>query len=132
MSREHEMAYHDYYGWPYYWVGGDVWGVGPYPGALAIENRVPVDPEDYRGNDPHLRSAHEVTGFYIEATDGDIGHVEDFIIDDESWEIRYMVVDTQNWCRRNGSSGSAGAIRECMLTFHARPLKADRSSIPSG
>jgi len=38
-----------------------------------------------------------VTGYHIEATDGDIGHVEDFIIDDETWEIRYMVVDTRNW-----------------------------------
>ena len=45
----------------------------------------------------HLRSAANVTGYYIEATDGDIGHVEDFIIDDETWEIRYMVVDTRNW-----------------------------------
>jgi hypothetical protein len=45
----------------------------------------------------HLRSAAHVTGYHIEATDADIGHVEDFIIDDETWEIRYMVVDTRNW-----------------------------------
>ena len=45
----------------------------------------------------HLRSAKEVTGYYIEATDGDIGHVEDFVVDDGTWEIRYMVVDTKNW-----------------------------------
>ena len=36
-------------------------------------------------------------GYYIEATDGDLGHVEDFIVDDETWEIRYMVIDTKNW-----------------------------------
>jgi hypothetical protein len=47
--------------------------------------------------DSHLRSANNVTGYHIEATDGDIGHVEDFIVDGETWEIRYMVVDTQNW-----------------------------------
>jgi hypothetical protein len=45
----------------------------------------------------HLRSAAHVTGYHIEATDGEIGHVEDFIIDDETWEIRYIVVDTRNW-----------------------------------
>jgi hypothetical protein len=38
-----------------------------------------------------------VIGYYIQATDGDIGHVEDFLIDDRSWTIRYMVVDTRNW-----------------------------------
>ena len=44
-----------------------------------------------------MRSAAHVTGYHIEAKDGEIGHVEDFIIDDETWEIRYMVVDTRNW-----------------------------------
>ena len=38
-----------------------------------------------------------MTGYHIEATDGEVGHVEDFIIDDETWEIRYIVVDTRNW-----------------------------------
>lgn len=47
--------------------------------------------------DPHLRSAREVIGYHIQAKNGDIGHVEDFIVDDEAWAIRYMVVDTQNW-----------------------------------
>ncbi len=32
-----------------------------------------------------------------QATDGQIGHVEDFIIDDETWAIRYLIIDTQNW-----------------------------------
>lgn len=47
--------------------------------------------------DPHLRSFHEVTGYDIQATDGEIGHVEDFIIDNETWAIRYLIVDTQNF-----------------------------------
>jgi hypothetical protein len=44
-----------------------------------------------------LRSAKEVTGYHIEALDGEVGHVEEFIMDDELWTLRYMVVDTQNW-----------------------------------
>jgi hypothetical protein len=38
-----------------------------------------------------------VEGYHIEARDGSIGHVEDFIIDDDRWEIMYLVVDTKNW-----------------------------------
>jgi hypothetical protein len=49
------------------------------------------------GGDPNLRSVRDVTGYYIQAIDGDIGHVEDFIVDDREWAIRYMVVDTRNW-----------------------------------
>ena len=45
----------------------------------------------------HLRSIHEVDGYHIHATDGEIGHVEDFIIDVHTWEIRYLIVDTKNW-----------------------------------
>jgi hypothetical protein len=52
--------------------------------------------EEQQG-DPHLQSTREVIDYYIEARDGDIGHVEDFIIDDEAWAIRYLVVNTRNW-----------------------------------
>ena len=47
--------------------------------------------------DPHLRSTYSVSGHHIQALDGEIGHVEDFIIDDETWAIRYLIVDTHNW-----------------------------------
>jgi len=52
----------------------------------------PVSPQN-----PHLRSADEVTEYAIQATDGEIGHVEDFIVEDDSWKIRYLVVDTRKW-----------------------------------
>jgi hypothetical protein len=38
-----------------------------------------------------------VTGYHVEAEDGEIGHVEDFVIDEETWEIRYLIVNTSNW-----------------------------------
>ena len=67
--------------------------MGPAPG--------PVDEEmlarERERADPHLRSARDVTGYYIEATDGDLGHVEDFLVEDATWAIRYMIVDTRNW-----------------------------------
>jgi hypothetical protein len=65
-------------------------------GAIQRKNEE-ARAEREEANDVHLRSANKVTGYRIGAADGDIGHVEDFIIDDETWEIRYMVVDTQNW-----------------------------------
>src|SRR5208283_6152285 len=45
----------------------------------------------------HLRSADAVTGYYIEAVDGEIGHVDGFVMDDEAWAIRYIEVATRNW-----------------------------------
>jgi hypothetical protein len=44
-----------------------------------------------------LRSVAEVNGYYIQATDGDLGHVEDFVIETETWTIRYLVIDTRKW-----------------------------------
>jgi len=99
VSRQHEAQYHDYYGYPYYWSGPYLWGPMYYPelpvGDQEIVEERLAERED--AGDEHLRSAAKVTGYHIEATDGEIGHVEDFIIDDETWEIRYMVVDTRNW-----------------------------------
>src|SRR5450756_523331 len=93
FSRQQEASYLDYYGYPFYWSGASLWGPMPYPrlsGAAQRRNEE-ARAEREETNNVHLRSANEVTEYHIEATDGDIGHVEDFIIDGETWEIRYMV-----------------------------------------
>jgi sporulation protein YlmC with PRC-barrel domain len=100
VSRQHEAYYHDYYGYPYYWSGPYLWGPMYYPGRLSGGDHKRIEErraEREEAGDLHLRSAADVTGYHIEARDGEIGHVEDFIVDDETWEIRYMVVDTRNW-----------------------------------
>ena len=99
VSRQHEAYYHDYYGFPYYWNGPYLWGPMYYPGRPGADQKRIEErrAEREEAGDLHLRSAAHVTGYHIEATDGEIGHVEDFIIDDETWEIRYIVVDTRNW-----------------------------------
>jgi hypothetical protein len=50
-----------------------------------------------RPGDPHLRSCTQVIGYHIQALDGDIGHLDDFLVDDETWKIEFAVVDTKNW-----------------------------------
>jgi hypothetical protein len=47
--------------------------------------------------DRHLRSVAAITGYHIHAVDGEIGHVEDFLVDDIGWSLRYLIVDTRNW-----------------------------------
>jgi len=88
--------------------GLSIWGLLAYPGMPPMPaTPVPISPElatagltrerTTPDGDPTLRSARDVTGDYIAARDGDIGHVEDFLVDDRAWALRYMVVDTRNW-----------------------------------
>jgi hypothetical protein len=101
VSRQHEVAYLGYYGYPYYWDGPYLWGPGYFPSGLAfptiasLENR--TGKRQKESNDTHLRSTNEVAGYHIEAADGDIGHVQGFILDEEAWAIRYVVISTTNW-----------------------------------
>lgn len=103
VSRQNERDYLGYYGYPTYWQGGDLWAMGAYPAMPPL-----TTPPDYterherveteiNPEDVHLRSADTVKGYHIQASDDSIGHVEDFIFDDESWALRYLVVDTRNW-----------------------------------
>ncbi len=108
VSRQHEVPYYDYYGLPYYWGGAGLWGAAAYPMAGAALGAAPpreqgsaqtsaqADAERAAG-DSHLRSAAEVSGYDIAASDGTVGHVEGFLFDERSWQIRYVVVDTRNW-----------------------------------
>ncbi len=95
VSRQFEQAYYGHYGWPNYWSGPYMWGYYPYPMRDRDKWTAPTKAE--KTWDPHLRSTHAVTGYDIEAADGEIGHVKDFIIDDETWAIRYLIIDTGSW-----------------------------------
>jgi hypothetical protein len=81
-----------------YWGGPFMWGSYPsYPYIVRDREKWREATQGEKAWDPHLRSTSDVSGYHIQAADGDIGHVEDFIIDDETWAIRYLIVDTQNW-----------------------------------
>ncbi len=101
VSRQHEAEYLGYYGYPYYWGGPNLWGSAFYPAGSEIlaqgNAEVLADRARRESADSHLRSSGEVQGYYIEATDGEIGHLVSFIVDDETWAIRYIEVATRNW-----------------------------------
>lgn len=98
VSRQFETKWFAYYGYPYYWGGVGIWGGEPYPGPLFLQKGVYAENEpEFSEDNIHTRSAKEVIGYHIQAADDKIGHVEDFLLEDDSWTIRYMVVDTRNW-----------------------------------
>ena len=97
VSRQFETDYYGYYGWAPYWGGAFTWGAYPYPQPTNAPEGVVPPPTDWDKGDPHLRSTRHVTGYHVQASDDGIGHVEDFIVDDETWAIRYLVIDTRNW-----------------------------------
>jgi hypothetical protein len=101
VSRQHEIEYYRYYGYPSYWSGPYLWGGYPFPvmpsDQATLENERRWEWGTEESGDRHLRSSAAVIGYYIAATDGELGHVENFLVDDATWSIRYMVVDTSNW-----------------------------------
>lgn len=101
VSRQYETEYYGYYGWPAYWEGDSMWGLGGYPAALPpTKEEVEVRRQYHHRDDKHLRSTQAVTGYRIEATDGTIGHVTGFLVDDRNWEIRELVVEAGHWYAR--------------------------------
>jgi sporulation protein YlmC with PRC-barrel domain len=98
VSRQYEEDYYQYYGWPNYWDGLELWGGAGYPVApLPYSPRRTGPGESSTDEDSHLRSSKSVAGYHIQTRDGSIGRVTDFMIDDKSWTIRYLVVETGHW-----------------------------------
>jgi len=128
VSRQHEMGYLGYYGYPYYWDGAGLWGPGSFPSLMLsgidTNNEAEYDkqqivfsqqrldgqttgsqstlsgsakPASIKRDDPHLRSCRAVLGYEIQATDGHMGHVAGFLVDEQTWAIRYLIVETSHW-----------------------------------
>ena len=92
VTRTSERDHAKYYGWPIYWEGPYALGSTPRAnvdriGPLVLE----------KSWDANLRSTKTVCGYHVDAEDGAIGHIDDVIIDDETWILRYVIIDTRNW-----------------------------------
>jgi len=98
VSRQYEVEYFRYYGWPAYWAGDAMWGMGGFPVIVPpAKDEIEAQRIYYHRDDKHLQSVHDVTGYPIKAFDGEIGHVSGFLVDRRSWAIRDMVVEAGHW-----------------------------------
>jgi uncharacterized protein YrrD len=95
VSRQYEETYINYYGTPIYWGGTGMWGAYPY--LMRDQDKWKTSAAEKASWNPNLRSTQDVKGHDFQATDGEIGHVDDFIIDDDTWTIRYFVLETNKW-----------------------------------
>lgn len=105
ITREQEVALIQYYNWPMYWgtpgfAEGMMFALPPLPpltnpgagGLFADARHGPALDEQH-----HIRSVCDVRGYHVVANDGEIGHVEDFVIDDATWQIECLTIATRNW-----------------------------------
>jgi len=131
VSRAYEQAYYRHFRLAPYWdiLPGPGRTAVPYPGTVppAVETAAPpAEPEH-----PHLRSATELAGYAIRARDGDIGHVEDVVIDDEEWVVRYMEVDTRKWLSGKKVLAQIGRIDDISWTDRSVTVSLPRRAIES-
>ena len=106
VSRQQEIQYFGYYGYPIYWGGSGLWGEGLYPGGLMpdtdnINEQLNAEQAKAYSNsqeiDPHLRSWEKVKGFVVIGSDGEIGHIQDLLIDELTYAVRYVIVRANDW-----------------------------------
>ncbi|MDA3888776.1 MAG: PRC-barrel domain-containing protein [Allgaiera sp.] len=140
VSRHFESEVYRHYGWnPYWGIGaysmGSWVGIGAV-GALPIQD--PIEQHETmadmkRGDeDPHLRSIEAVTGYHLHATDGEIGHVSDFMIEDADWSVHFLVADTRNWWPGPHVLISPRLVSQIRWTERLVYIDADRQKIKDG
>jgi uncharacterized protein YrrD len=137
VSRQTETNIHDYYGWSPYWGTGFFMGGQGYIPPVSVmltslesgQGSAAITDVQHHGDDPHLRSIKAVTGYHIHASDGEIGHVEDFLVDQADWSIRYLVVDTKNWWSGKKVLISPRSVKEINWTEELVNLNVNRQKV---
>jgi len=140
VSRQHEARIYDYYGWSPYWNNSSFGGAIGYGGSILgasmtvppfglMQKEKDIDDADGSKQDATLRSVEEITGYSIHALDGEIGHVEDVLVEDDDWSIRYLVVETKHWWHGNKVLVSPLAVIDIRWTERQVRLGVDRRRV---
>lgn len=104
ISRQQEAEYHLYYNFPPYWGGVALWGRYNEPGGEPTADEEQTAEQDLQYGakwDSHLRSAREVRGYRVIAIDGAVGHLDNFLVEPETWAIRYLAVNTGGMLKKH-------------------------------
>ena len=137
-SRSPECAAYDHYGWDPAW-GSTYFGASDIAAPLLeplifSENaaRQEADRESHRSEgDPHLRSVVSVNGYHVHATDGGLGHVENFLADDVNWDIRYLVIATRDWWPGKHVQLAPFAVKDIDWSEHRINVNVTRDQVKS-
>lgn len=92
ISRRIESDFNRFYRFPMYWFGTNLWGNMLEPRALgrALNDGHEEETEEEA---LHLRSVREVLGYQVQGKEKRIGRLYDFVLDDRSWALPYIIVD---------------------------------------
>ncbi|MEI7731895.1 MAG: PRC-barrel domain-containing protein [Verrucomicrobiota bacterium] len=138
VSRQYEEDYYRYYGWPYYWQGNAVWGMSGFPilempaTPFQREHTPASDPPPGEHSDAHLRSTNAVNGYHVQASDGPIGHLCDFLFYDRTWEIGRLVIKTDEWLADREVQLSTSKIDQISYEESTVYVKLTRADIEQG
>jgi uncharacterized protein YrrD len=119
VSRQQEIAMHRYFGWPTYW------NVRFPTGAYTAEREYPSDSQD----DPHLRSAWDIAGYSVCARDGEVGKIQDYVMDDGVWHLGYLIVETGNWLNARSLLVSTHSVESISWANRRLDLAAPRVAV---
>jgi hypothetical protein len=98
VSRQYEADYYRYYGWPTYWAGSSIWGLTGTPFIpFTTGDNLEKQALYHHREDKHLQSINSIIGYQLHTNDGPIGRVKGFRVDDRTWMIRDIVVNTGHW-----------------------------------
>jgi hypothetical protein len=143
VSRQMETGIYDYYGWRPYWgtssyylgglgyTGGYGYagGATPLQSPSSMRRAEDIAAARHSDDDPHLRSIETVSTYHVHASDGEIGHVEDMLLEDADWSIHYLVVDTKNWWLGKKVLISPRSVRGIDWTDNLVNLNVDRQRV---
>jgi hypothetical protein len=135
VSRRMEHQLYHYYGWdPILWsshagaIAAPLSSAAPDFSATSMRAPANLEPNP-NAEDPNLRSVAEVLGYRIDATDGEIGHLENFLIHSTAWSIAYLIVDTRNWWPGKHVLMSPHAVKEINWFEHRVRLDVARDKV---
>ncbi|MDP2738599.1 MAG: PRC-barrel domain-containing protein [Pseudorhodobacter sp.] len=137
VSRQFESSAYDYYGFSPYWgtdlyMGGFAYWGGTVPMAPSLETERREDEiarMQRQNDDPNLRSVAEISGYHIHATDGEIGHLSDVLIEESDWTLRYLIVNTSNWWQGKEVLISPRSTESIRWTEHLIYLGVNRDRV---